>query len=334
MSLEFRVLGDPGRDNALFVRIDTGHAIDRLLFDCGEGCPQRLSISDVQTIDLIAFSHFHIDHVAGFDSFLRHNYSRPNQPVRVFGPPTAAQIIQGRLCGFTWNMIAGTPGEFQVTEVNRNHLHTTRLLTSEAFAVAHDLGRQPFDRVIYDHEFYQIEAIALEHGTPSIGYCVRERPRLNVDGQQLNHLGLEPGPWLQIVKDMKVGGDASVEIEGNRYGVQRLRDDLMVTTAGDSIAYLTDFRLEDSSFARLVAFLRGCQTLVCENNYANSDAELAVRNFHLVSREVASLADAVQPERLILIHLSDRYTAPGWRLQLEEVRRIFPRTFFPDEWSI
>ncbi len=90
MSLDYQVLGEPGRDNALFLRIDTGHEIDRLLLDCGEGCPQRLSISDVQTIDVVGFSHFHIDHVAGFDSFLRHNYARADKPIRILGPAGAA----------------------------------------------------------------------------------------------------------------------------------------------------------------------------------------------------------------------------------------------------
>src|SRR5690349_18809029 len=38
MSLPFQVLGGPTRDNALFVRVETGQAIHRLLFDCGEAC--------------------------------------------------------------------------------------------------------------------------------------------------------------------------------------------------------------------------------------------------------------------------------------------------------
>ena len=277
MSLDYQVLGDPGRDNALFVRIDTGHEIDRLLFDCGEGCPQRLSISDVQTINFVGFSHFHIDHVAGFDSFLRHNYSRSDAPVHVVGPVGAAQIIQGRLCGFTWNMIAGTPGEFRVTEVHPDQLRTISLLTSEAFAVAHELGQQPFQRVVHDHDFYQVEAILLDHGTPSVGYCVREKLRHNVDVESLRQRGLEPGAWVRIVKDPCVSGDQTVQIGGREHSVQRLREQLMVETVGDSVAYLTDFRLQGDALERLTHFLRGCKTLVCENNYANCDADLAAK---------------------------------------------------------
>ncbi len=231
-------------------------------------------------------------------------------------------------------MIEGTPGEFRITEVYPDHLRTVSLLTSEAFAVAHELGQQPFHRVVYDHDFYQVEAILLEHGTPSVGYCVREKLRQNVDSASLSHHGLEPGPWLQVVKDPDVPGYETLQIGARVYDVQQLREKLMVETPGDSVAYLTDFRVRDDALPELVDFLRGCRTIVCENNYANGDSDLAMRNYHMVSREVARLADAVQPERLILVHLSDRYTSPGWRLQLEEVRRIFPRTFFPDHWQL
>jgi ribonuclease Z len=334
MSLEFQVLGEPGRDNALFVRVDTGHAIDRLLFDCGEGCPQRLPISDVQAIDLVGFSHFHIDHVAGFDSFLRHNYARSDKPVRIFGPADSARMIQRRLRGFTWNMIAGTPGEFLVTEIHPGELRITRFRTSEAFAVAHPAGQVPFDRIVYEHDFYQVEAILLEHGTASVGYCVREKPRHNVDAELLQQHGFAPGAWLQTVKDPRVAGQHEIEVGGRRYPVQQLRDELLVDTVGDSIAYLTDFRLDDRGRPQLVEFLQGCRTLVCENNYANGDADLAARNYHMVSREVARLAEEVGPERLILVHLSDRYTPAGWHLQLEEVRRVFAPTFFPEHWHL
>jgi ribonuclease BN (tRNA processing enzyme) len=36
----------------------------------------------------------------------------------------------------------------------------------------------------------------------------------------------------------------------------------------------------------------------------------------------------------VLFHLSDRYTPVEWRAQLEEVRRIFPRTTFPTHWQL
>jgi ribonuclease Z len=76
MSLDYRVLGAPGRDNALHVRIDSGQRIERLLFDCGEGCLPELAHADVLAMDHLFFSHLHMDHVAGFDHFFRRTFDR------------------------------------------------------------------------------------------------------------------------------------------------------------------------------------------------------------------------------------------------------------------
>jgi ribonuclease Z len=69
MSITYQVLGGPSKDNALLVRVDSGQKIEYLLFDCGEGCLEKVPIRTVQEIDHLFFSHLHMDHIAGFDSF-------------------------------------------------------------------------------------------------------------------------------------------------------------------------------------------------------------------------------------------------------------------------
>src|SRR4051812_31351602 len=117
MGLQHQVLGEPGRDNALLVRASTGQANWRLLFDCGEGCLSALSAAEIRAVDALFFSHLHIDHIAGFDAFLRLNFARPDAPVRVYGPAGTARAIGHRLLGVTWNLVAGQLGEFLVTDV-------------------------------------------------------------------------------------------------------------------------------------------------------------------------------------------------------------------------
>ena len=74
--------------------------------------------------------------------------------------------------------------------------------------------------------------------------------------------------------------------------------------------------------------------MVCENNFRNEDRELAERSFHMVSDDVSRLACRVRAERLVLFHLSDRYTREQWRAQLEEVRAGFANTEFPGSWQL
>src|SRR6056297_3257867 len=54
MSIEWKILGNPGADNALFVTVDSGQAVDHLLFDCGEGCLNALRPGQIKSIDHLA----------------------------------------------------------------------------------------------------------------------------------------------------------------------------------------------------------------------------------------------------------------------------------------
>jgi ribonuclease Z len=334
MAIHYQVLGQPGRDNALFVEINTGQSIHKFVFDCGEACLRDLPVAQIQAIDGLFFSHFHIDHVAGFDSFLRSNYDRADRPVCVWGPAGAVEIIHHRLQGITWNLVEGEPGEFIVTDIHADRMASSSFLARERFAVAHAGGEQPFSGTVLDDAEFGIDACLMDHGTPSVAYCVREKPRSNVDTAILAQLGLPPGAWLKRVKAPVADTHEEIQIGGKTYRVGELRERLLVSAPGESIAYLTDFRLGAKSEERLVAMLQGCTTIICENNFRNAELELAQRTFHMVSGDVARLAARVKPQRLILFHLSDRYTHAEWKEQLGEVRAVFPETYFPETWNI
>ena len=334
MAIHFQVLGQPGRDNALFVTVDTGQSLHRLLFDCGESVLTSLSVADVQQIEGLFFSHFHFDHVAGFDSFFRLNWSRLDGPVRIFGPLSVREIIHHRLQGVTWNLVAGLPGEVQVTSLEDDQLVTTAYQTQEGFREERQLGREHFENIIDRAKAFDVLACPLPHGTVSLGYLVRERDRQNIDLDALADLGLKPGPWLQAVKNPAQPETEMVETSIGKKALGELRSRLLVTQPGDSIAYLTDFLLDnEETEERLVTMLKGCRTLVCENNYADADRELAQKNYHMTSSDVGRLAARVQPQQLVLFHLSDRYTPAEWREQLREVRAHFPQADFPTAWQ-
>jgi ribonuclease Z len=336
MTIAYEILGEPGRDNALLVTVDSGQSQHRLLFDCGEGCLSKIPVSQLQALEAVFFSHFHIDHVAGFDTFLRMNWARPDTPVRIFGPPGAIEIVHHRLRGYTWNLVAGVPGQWIVTEVRAGKLRSSCFLTAEGFEAEHPLQESaPPGGVVYRGDCFAVRAHTLDHGTPCLAYTVREDDRQNVDTDSLRTLGLQPGSWLKAVKDQEVAADTSIGIAEQQYQVGDLRSRLLISSPGDSIAYVTDFFLAtEIEEVQLVGFLSGCQTLVCENNYRNADADLARKNYHMTSLDVARLASRVGPEKLVLFHVSDRYDVQAWREQLAEVRQRFDRAVFPQEWGI
>ncbi len=338
MSIHWHILGRAGADNALHVVVDSGQARASLLFDCGEGCLDDLRSSEVQAIDHLAFSHFHMDHVSGFDGFFRRNYNRPDLPVSVWGPTETIERMEHRFRGFVWNLHADQPGEWIVREIGEDRIGTARFLTHEAFRCRRQPDRPYRSPIVHEASFWHLEAQALPHGSiPSIAYRVVEAPRRNIDPAAMHRQGYLPGAWLKKVVDEEEGDEETlVEVAGRLVKVGEIRQDLLVTTPGASIAWLTDFRVEPGSreWAGLVAWLRGTTTLVCECQYRAADASLASKNAHMTADHVGRLAAEAGVGRLVLQHLSRRYGMIDWIAMRDEARAFFPRAELPAEWEL
>jgi len=335
MFISYQILGAPGRDNALLVHVDSGHAVEHLLFDCGDGCVSQLSFSQIQAIDQLFFSHLHMDHVGGFDSFFRCVFDRYrwHQQNYIWGPPGTAAILQHRFQGFLWNLQDEMAGRWWVSDVTDDGIRTSRFELVEGFAVAHQEPTKPRDQVIYSTSAYTVEAFTMDHRTPTLAYIVRETPRENVDMSRMSALGLKPGAWLKDLKDV-ANASSTILVNDQPRSREELRRELLVQSPGGSIAYFTDFLLNEAAIERLVAPLRGVQTLVCEGQYRHSDLPLAQKNFHMTTVLTATLAARAEVGELVLFHLSDRYEPPQWVEMLAEARAIFPRTRFPEQWQL
>jgi ribonuclease Z len=154
-----------------------------------------------------------------------------------------------------------------------------------------------------------------------------------VDPGRLAALGLRPGPWLQRVRGPRADAAETVVVEGVPRPVRELQDTLVRETPGDSVAYLTDFLLDDTATRQLAEALRGVGAVVCESQYRHADVELARTNRHMTATQAAALARQAGVGRLVLFHLSDRYRPEGWRELLAEARAVFPATNFPEHWA-
>ena len=154
-----------------------------------------------------------------------------------------------------------------------------------------------------------------------------------VDRERLRASGLPSGPWLRALKAGEEGAEW-IEIDGGRYAASALREDLLVESPRESVAYLTDFLLDEATFERLVPRLAGVDTLVCESQYHPDDRRLAERNHHATIDRVAALAAASGVGTLVPFHLSERYERGVVAEMLALARGRFPRTRFPEHWNI
>jgi len=332
MSITYQVLGEAGRDNALLVHVNSGQAIDRFLFDCGDVGLTSLPLAEVKAIDHLFFSHLHMDHIGGFDTYFRSLYDRTDKPNVIWGPAQTREIIHHRFRGFLWNLYHEHQASWQVRDIDEQQVCSSRYELAEAFAVAHDEGCEERGGQLLEGATYTIDAIQLDHMTPSLGYIVREQPRLNIDTGRLEALGLRSGPWLKEVKTLS--HQEMIVIDGIAHDPDVLRRELLISSPGSCLAYLTDFLPDETAMERLVPFLYDCNTLICESQYLQRDLALAQRNYHLTAVRAAELARVVQAEHLVLFHISERYTREEWLEMLEQARAIFPETTFPKEWKL
>jgi len=338
MLIREEVLGAAGGDNAVLATVQTGQAQHTLLFDCGEGCLDEQRVATIRDIEHLFFSHYHMDHVAGFDSFFRHNYNRPGLPVHVWGPPGTLALMSHRFQGFSWNLHHDQPGEWIVHEVVGSEIQSARFLAGEAFIEDHALPSRSIEgNRILENAAFRVECLALPHGTiPSLAYRVVTADTWRIDPEALGASGLQPGPWLETVRHPDSPGDALIDIGGEQRYLGDLRESLLLPVAGSSLAYLTDFRIEPDTaeWETALSLFRGTDVVVCECQYLDEDEELARQHGHMNASLVGKLAAAIGTERLILQHFSRRYGIGDWAVLLEQVRREAPQTEFPASWGV
>lgn len=336
MSIQWKILGQPGADNALLLTVDSGQAIEHLMFDCGENCLTGLKPSLIQSISHLAFSHFHMDHVSGFDTFFRHNYNRPDAPVTVWGPSGTIDLMHHRFRSFSWNLHHHQPGEWVVRELDENQIVSSRFLTSEAFETSHRLTDVPVEgATIQSSASYELEAMLLPHGSiPSVAYRVTEAEKQNICPEALQKSAHDPGSWLQALTDLSKKDDLSIQVGAESLRLGELREEFLISSPGESLAYLTDFRIEEGgeSWQQLCKWLDGTGTLISECQYHSRDRNLAVQNGHMTADGVGRLAKDANVDRLVLQHLSRRYGQSDWSEMLAEARVGFSKTEFPPEW--
>jgi ribonuclease Z len=323
MALHTTLLGKHGADQALLVTIDTGQHISRLLLDCGEHTLSRIPFADTLPVQHVLFSHYHMDHVTGFDTYFRRHYDRSSWVNHIWGPPGTTAIMSHRFQGYVWNLIGSRQATWHTHDIHPTHVDSARHELGEAFRQAHSLPTvdRSANEPLFQGTGYEVQALQLHHGIPSIGYLIREQDRSNIHLQALQQLGLQPGPWLKQLPT----AETTLTLGAQTWDAAALRQQIYLTTPGQSVAYLTDFIADTpAEQQRIAQQLQGIDHLYCECQYMAADSELALKNAHMTSLWVGQLAQLIQPRHLHLLHLSERYSPDQRQLLLQEVQSHFP----------
>lgn len=318
------VFGDPG------VYVDIRWSKRALLFDLGHN--DGLGPTRLLRAGEIFVSHTHMDHFIGFDTVLRIALGR-GKTLRLFGPPGLIENVQGKLRGYTWNLVDGYPLTIDVQEFHEREIQRTTFLASTGF--------QPSERTstptpchdgplvtVFEDPMFTVKAVALNHRIPSFAYSLEELFHINVNKQKLHKAGLRVGAWLKDVKQhIWLGRPDDFRFtvalydehrrEDREFVLGEVKERFLTISRGQKIAYVVDARYDEENEAKIVALAHGADVFYCESPYLDVDAEKARDRYHLTARQAGLLARKAQVRDLVVFHFSPRYTGQGGSLERE-----------------
>jgi ribonuclease Z len=287
-----------------------------LLFDLGDinGLPAK----DILKISHVFVSHTHVDHFIGFDRLLRVMLGR-DKNLALFGPPGFMKNAEGRLAGYTWNLVDkyNYPLSLQITEMHPDFTLSRMYRCRDRFKPLKDTVKQPFDGVLYEEPAFKVSAVILDHQIPCLGLSVKERFHVNIIKEGLKRLSLEPGPWLSEFKQALYNRtDPAAKIEAKTPGPSAKKEFSLGTLAtqisrispGQKITYITDVVYSDVNKDKIVQLARDSDHLFIEAAFMDKDRKLARDKGHLTARQAGELAACSGAKQFKIFHFSPRYT--------------------------
>ncbi len=258
---------------------------ETLLFDCGEGTQRQMMRYGVSfALNDVLFTHFHVDHFLGIIGLMRTMALQGRtEPMRCWGPRGAEKVL--RRCETLGADRLTFP--LEITEVDSG----TEIPRGD----------------------YAIRAVEAKHrGAPSLSWAIVERERLGrFDPAVARSLGIPEGPlWGRIHKGETITLDDGRLIEPSVL-VGPTRPGRLIVITGDTRP--CDATIEAAHRADL---------LIHEATFGDEEAQRAFETGHSTAREAAGVARDAEVCRLILTHLSARYTRDPSDLE-REARAVF-----------
>ena len=317
-----RLINGPFGDPGLYIQLRwEGRAV---LFDLGQN--ETFPAGDLCRVSHVCVSHCHMDHFIGFDRLLRVLLGR-NQTLWLYGPPGILDCVEGKLRGYTWNLIDGYGFSLEVAEVWPDSVQRAVFHAATGFK-RESLPAQPFHGLVVDEPAFGIRATHLDHRIYSLAFALEEKSHLNVDTACLARLGVPPGPWLSALKSALRRGEpdrAVVTATWKENGQDRSRDfslgaargSLVKETQGQKFAYVVDTLFSPENAERIAALAQNADVLFCESPFLDADEDQATRRYHLTAKQAGLLGRSAHARELRVFHFSPRYAGRAEELYRE-----------------
>ncbi|MDJ0805605.1 MAG: Clp1/GlmU family protein [Gammaproteobacteria bacterium] len=319
------VFGDP------LLHLRLRHQRRSLLFDLGEGA--RLPARIAHQVSDVFITHAHVDHISGFLWLLRSRIGE-SSVCRLFGPPGLAGHIMGLINGIHWDRIGRRGPRFEVAELHDACLQRYALQAGQPGCELVKEEVVDAGVVLADRDF-QVRAVTLDHRTPVLAFTYEPAQQLNIRKERLREWRLDPGPWLNQLKERCRAGEELSRIQlpgGGEKSVAELADELILVSQGSKLVYATDFADTPENRTGLQALAQGAHTLFCEATFLQQDELQARRTGHLTTLACGEIANQSRVAHLIPFHFSRRYEDDPWRVY-QEIAAVCPQLVRPKAYS-
>lgn len=260
------------------------------LFDAGEATQHQILHTTIRPrkVTKIFITHLHGDHIFGLPGFLSsRSFQGGNEPLTIYGPVGIKKFVMTAL---------------QVSE--------SRLSYPLKF-VEIDHSQE-----LFNERGFKVTTMSLDHKIACYGYRIEEADHpgeLQVD--KLRQDNIPSGPiYGQLKAGKTVKLDDGRVIDGKNY--------IGKPQPGRIIAILGDTRQTPNA----VVLAHKADVLVHESTFAKNEAKMAHNYYHSTSLQAAEVAKQAGAKKLLLTHISARYTGKAAYQLAYQVRDVVPDT--------
>lgn len=289
-----------------------------MLFDLGD--ISKLELGKLLRISDVFVTHTHMDHFIGFDALLR-ALLRRDSPLRIFGPHNIVECIEGKLKGYTWNLIKDYPLKIEVYGITEDYIAHASFYAANEFQ-RHDNPELPFTGTLIKDPLLRADGLMLSHQIPVMAYSLEEEYHININKALMEEKGLPVGPWLSdLKKAIREGKKSEITVNNKLYAIADLME-IVTITKGQKISYVMDLSPDDKNLDKVVEFVKGSDMLFCEAYFLDKDMDRALKRHHLTAALAGKIARLADVRGLTIMHFSPKYRNCEKEIYLEAMREF------------